>query len=293
MKAMRHILLPMAIAMTAIGTSAQNECYLVLADNNIVTYKDTEIDYITFLPADDAENIIQEIHLKNGNVVSKKFSEFKEMIFNDIITETETGLVDLGLSVKWGTHNYGADKSWGYGELVGWGDPSGQHKEQYHYSNLGAYNSNKNTVLGYYGGVTPPDEISGTDLDIAYAKMGTSWRMPTIKEADELTDKCQWQWLKYHDIEGVRVQGPSGNAIFLPASGRRNGNSVGTNGSYQPGDWGGYWTGTWYGTSDSTNKLKGEMSYSLFFGIAQGGFYKTGGSYRYAGLAIRPVENKK
>ena len=79
--------------------------------------------------------------------------------------------IDLGLSVKWASWNVGASSVEEYGGLYGWGDPTG-------------------TATGKGPGVSAGGEISGTEYDIAQAKWGDSWRMPTKAEMEELLNKC-------------------------------------------------------------------------------------------------------
>ena len=86
------------------------------------------------------------------------------------------------------------------------------------------------------------------------------------------------------------LEGPSGARIFMPAAGRRRGETMVS----QPDEFGGYWTSGWYGTSDSTSATKGEMAWSFNFGIQQGqGFMTIVSSYRYTGSSVRPVKDLK
>ena len=133
--------------------------------------------------------------------------------------------IDLGLSVKWASWNVGASSVEEYGGLYGWGDPTG-------------------TATGKGPGVSAGGEISGTEYDIAQAKWGDSWRMPTKAEMEELLNKCIKTTATRNGISGLEFTGPNGNSIFLPNGGSREGTKIvfqGTD-SY-------YWTGT--GSSSS------------------------------------------
>lgn len=288
---MKNLLFSILLGATATCMAQEYEFYVVQADGNILTLANAEVDHISFSKTDPDTGIpgdrfvCQEIHMKNGETVRYRFGDMREVVLTDMITDTDT-VVDLGLSVLWRTRNLGALGAADYGDLVGWGDPTGSHHEQYHTSSYGAYLANKTTCLGFYGGVTPPDHISATDLDIAYAKTGGAWRLPTLEETQELIDKCDWIWMRYRGAEGVKVTGPNGNSIFLPAGGMRRGEKM----TSAIDSFGGYWTGDWYGTSTSTSSTKGEMGWALSFGImASGGYYKPNAYYRYSGLSIRPV----
>lgn len=51
--------------------------------------------------------------------------------------------------------------------------------------------------------VTPPFNISGTQYDIARAKWGEKWRLPTQQELKELSDKCIWKWTEYKKLQAI------------------------------------------------------------------------------------------
>lgn len=63
-------------------------------------------------------------------------------------------------------------------------------------------------------------DTSGTSYDVAHVKWGAKWRIPTIEETLELVNKCKWEEVKIDEVKGMKVTGPSGNSIFLPAAGR-------------------------------------------------------------------------
>lgn len=112
--------------------------------------------------------------------------------------------VDLGLSVKWAPCNVGASKPSDFGNYYAWGET--QTKDYYWDYNSISFRKDFN-------------DIEGTIYDVAYTEWGARWRMPTKEEFQELIDKCKWKWIKVDGINGYRVTGPNGNAIFLPAAG--------------------------------------------------------------------------
>ncbi len=88
--------------------------------------------------------------------------------------------VDLGLSVKWATYNYGASNQNFIGDAVKY--------------------------------------VSSCDWN-------GSWRLPTIKEWEELkdTNNCHWEYINNYRVSGIpgtlitsKKKGFEGNAIFLP-----------------------------------------------------------------------------
>lgn len=165
--------------------------------------------------------------------------------------------IDLGLSVKWASWNVGASSVEEYGGLYGWGDPTG-------------------TATGNGPGVSAGGEISGTEYDIAQAKWGDSWRMPTKDEMEELVSKCTRVSATRNGISGVDITGPNGNTIFLPNGGSRNGTTIENQGLSSM-----YWSG----------------SGALFsYGYTDKAYYMTAGSrvdayYCSSGYSVRPVSD--
>ena len=146
--------------------------------------------------------------------------------------------VDLGLSVKWANYNVGASKPEEYGGLYGWGDPTGeclwQCSEYYYGWYADAY-----YCYRQYAGGNPPDDISGSEWDYARIAWGSPWRMPTHGEMSELIEKCAWEIYTENGVRGAKVTGPNGNAIFLPFTGYRCGDTY-----RLQNENGNYWTST-------------------------------------------------
>ena len=108
--------------------------------------------------------------------------------------------VDLGLSVKWATTNYGTTSSTATGGYYMWGDPTGTA-----------------TAVTY----TAPNvnSISGTGYDIVRKNWGGSWRIPSRTELGELYSKCTWKQETVSGVSVFRVTGPNGNSIIIPFTG--------------------------------------------------------------------------
>ena len=131
--------------------------------------------------------------------------------------------VDLGLpsGLKWATCNVGATTPEGYGNYYAWGETS--TKTSYDESNSVTYGQQ---ISGFSGNAT---------YDAARANWGSTWRMPTKTEMEELENNCTWTWTTQNGVNGRRVTGPNGNSIFLPAAGYCYGSSrdyVGQGGYY-------------------------------------------------------------
>ena len=114
--------------------------------------------------------------------------------------------VDLGLpsGVKWATMNMGANKVLDLGDLYEWGST---HPGEY-------YGSLDGGTLGYNKVFR---NISGNEkYDAARKHWGGSWRLPTVKEMDELIDKCLWSIQTKHGHSFYIVKGPNKNTIMIP-----------------------------------------------------------------------------
>ncbi len=196
--------------------------------------------------------------------------------------ETTSGdVIDLGLSVKWASHNLGATLPYEYGDLVGWGDPTGKHVEDPMDYEIGK----RGDIYCYYGYYKTDDtwddfklrlNISNTEWDVAKAQWGNGWRLPTKDELSELLEKCTWRRIRYKGIDGQRVIGPNNNDIFLPCAGVRYGENIGT-----VGERGYYWSGT------AIDELFTTGAYAL--GIGRMYKYDIDVYTTYSGRSVRPV----
>ncbi len=135
--------------------------------------------------------------------------------------------VDLGLSVKWATCNVGAISPEESGGYYAWGET--EEKSNYGYYNYKYYKySEEDEEMPFittkyvknkeFGVVDNKSTLEPND-DVAHVKWGGNWRIPTKLEWYELYEKCTWDLLT--SINTVKVTGPNGNSIFLPAAGIR------------------------------------------------------------------------
>lgn len=183
--------------------------------------------------------------------------------------------IDLGLSVKWANvniDNYNIDCAacctHNKGNLVHWGDPTGEKLD---------------APLSSYPNLS---EISATIYDIARAKWGGKWRVPTRQEMDELINACTWEWTTIDDISGYKVIGPNGNSIFLPTTGYQINTTIYNNYNSQKAGY--YWTST----HPTQNNI---YPYTLIFkeGTYRINDYAISGimsfPFKNFGCAIRPV----
>ncbi|MCH4155519.1 MAG: zinc-ribbon domain-containing protein [Muribaculaceae bacterium] len=180
----------------------------------------------------------------------------EDMAFCDNCGAKMPVAVDLGLSVKWASCNVGATSPTECGRYFGWADPTGTK-------------TSKN--FDDYPSATPPWGISRTKYDMARVNWGGDWRLPTEKECQELVDKCKWEWTG----KGMKVTGPNGNSIFLPAAGHRYGTDM-----CDVGTLGNYWSG-------SLNECGAIGAYDL--GFSRSGNHYVGSDGRGNGFSVRPV----
>lgn len=87
------------------------------------------------------------------------------------IKYTEAEIVDMGLSVSWAKWNIGENSEFEIFQDYGWGDITG----------CADYSS-----LDNFPSPFPPNNISGTEYDIANIKWGKGWRLPTYEDFIEL-----------------------------------------------------------------------------------------------------------
>ncbi len=157
--------------------------------------------------------------------------------------------VDLGLpsGTLWATCNVGASSPEDYGDYFAWGETAPKdyyapstYKWWQEYNDANGYYTSGYTKYcthssyGLNGFVDNKIELDPED-DAAYVNWGTSWRMPSLKQIQELCDNCSWQCIQRNGVYGQLLTGPNGNTMFLPAAGGRWGSSLdgaGSNGSY-------------------------------------------------------------
>jgi len=182
--------------------------------------------------------------------------------------------IELGLSVKWSSFNVGATKPEEYGDYYAWGetdtktvyswstykycdivDPDenvhAENVHEYDWSEFDVVYSNKYVKFNKYNhdsDLGKVDNRFAIDLedDVAHAKWGGNWRMPTEAEQKELLDNCIWTWYssdntEFKGVAGYKVtssiEGYTDRFIFIPAAGGRFNTDL-----FYAGDHGFYWS---------------------------------------------------
>lgn len=206
--------------------------------------------------------------------------------------------VDLGLSVKWATCNVGATAPEKEGDFFAWGETATKNEynwdnykwlmmgwrehltkyctdEDYGYYIFGEYAENEMSTSNDYRFTDGLTTLLPAD-DAAYVKWGSSWRMPTRTEMEELITKCTWTWTMRNGYTGYKVTGRNGKSIFLPTVWTEGNNndwdSRGMDGTY------------WSATLDEYYPIR---AYRLDFSRSK--VYGVTTSSRYQGYLIRPV----
>lgn len=150
--------------------------------------------------------------------------------------------VDLGLSVKWATHNVGASKPEKAGNFYAWGEIKTKIRTRNKriidfYKDINSKFDVENyrffvrwdTISEYPGRDARFAKYNEDDHkytldpedDVASVKWGGKWRMPTVEEFKELMNNCTWTWCVRNGVYGQKitsnVPGYEGRSIFIPA----------------------------------------------------------------------------
>ncbi len=195
--------------------------------------------------------------------------------------------VDLGLpgGVLWAAYNIGAEKPEELGKAFAWGDIVGYYIDEDHQFNipnykwcLGRYISDIRSMTKYctdsrfgsYGNVDNKSTLDPED-DAATANWGSSWRMPTAQEIEDLinTEYTTLEFVTFNNVSGCKITSKkNGNSIFLPRNGTQ------------------YVSYNYYWSKD-LNLNSNDQAYSLR--VQENHGYKLVSASRAAGLLVRPV----
>ncbi|MBR2193645.1 MAG: hypothetical protein IKN83_08130 [Bacteroidaceae bacterium] len=136
-------------------------------------------------------------------------------------------IIDLGLpsGTLWACCNVGANKPKEYGNKYAWGETEEKDVFNFRTYKHAYYTDNQNSgpcdfwesqyVCWYYKYIG--ENICGTEYDVAHAKWGTNWQMPTYKQAEEIIN----YWRRYDEFGdeescGVRFYFDNGGMLVLP-----------------------------------------------------------------------------
>ena len=166
--------------------------------------------------------------------------------------------VDLGLSVKWAKRNVGAKTETDFGGLFGFGD-----------------------LTGVNPSINPADYASDDTYRTAFDLPNTLYdriTLPTAADFEELFRSCTTEWTEQDGVQGYKVTGKNGNSIFLPAAGKRVGQTTS-----EEGEHGYYLTG-------SVNQSNKEFAVDYEFTAGTG--VRTTRAV-YEALSVRPISTAR
>lgn len=241
--------------------------------NNTVTFTFSEAKEgsagVFYLPLATGEYTDFQVTLSNSSDYNQTVSYGTQTITRASISAVslvaqvkidDHWFVDLGLpsGLLWATTNIGADSPTDYGNYYAWGEIT--TKEEYTEANY-----TNNTYSGY-------DPLPAAN-DAATQIWGTSCRMPTDAEFEELKDNTERGEATMNEIKGVKVTSKTnGNSIFLPHSGYHIGTEKG-----QQGEGFSLW---------SSQRANTREAYSCGSNRGELGTYR---NYWWHGYAVRPV----
>ena len=213
------------------------------------------------------DNIMKKLSEPNGTADTRVLIGAGDSVETDKETAqsiNRLGYVDLGLSVKWSTHNVGAEGPSDNGDFFAWGETS---------TKLVYAKHNGCEVVGW----REEDYADITYIDVAHALWGKFWRLPTMEEMQELIDNCDWVWSQQGGHSGYKVTSKkNGRCIFLPAAGRRYESEL-----EDAGEEGYYWTSTPFDRRKAN-------AYRLFFNF-HSHYVSCADGNCYQGFSVRPV----
>ena len=191
---------------------------------------------------DAINDLVAEVNSGNTSAAAalaqiiQKLEDLKDSIGGGGTTPSTMEYVDLGLpsGLKWAKCNLGASKPSGGGDNYAWGETAPKNKNKFYwktYKWMQAGQSDEKYITKYTIADGQTEGIwydsSGNFIgdnkttlvaadDAATANLGSPWRMPTADEIQELLDNCTWFLTTRDGVDGYQVDGPNGNAIFLP-----------------------------------------------------------------------------
>ena len=210
--------------------------------------------------------------------------------------------VDLGIKVdgktiKWASCNLGATEEYEPGSFYAWGSTT--RKTEYLWKSYPYSNSDGTKFLKYclpsqaswWAGEGEPDglQVLQPGDDVAAKRLGGHWRMPTEKEVNALLTtlyspgyfQVVWDFhASSNGVKGVRItRNTTGQSIFLPYSGRMDGNKKEFNGIR-----GFFWSST--ASKGATDGPDGAFNLGIDINDEGAGLWSNSRCY---GFPIRPV----
>lgn len=194
---------------------------------------------------------------------------------NDVVAEA----VDLGLpsGTMWASCNVGAKAPEELGDYFAWGET--ETKQSFKRDEYLHIKPNQENVMALKRVFTDlGKDIAGTKYDVATAKWGENWKMPTLIQVQELEQNCTWEWATINGTNGYKITSKkNGNSIFLPAAGSKASQRTSNINFY-----GLYWTSNMYSANDAYNLILDQTN----------SVSRRQMSLRSMGYSVRPVQKK-
>lgn len=133
--------------------------------------------------------------------------------FGFVTPDLPTGVIDMGLSVKWASTNLGASALEEVGDSFAWGEV--EPKTSFAWEYYKWCEGSKDTITKY----TKADgkTVLEPEDDAAHVILGGNWRMPTNEEFRELFDNCDLSATQYKSTRGVALTSRiNKNTLFFP-----------------------------------------------------------------------------
>lgn len=222
----------------------------------------------------------------------------EQYISGDNIVVERHDFVNLGLTsgTLWATCNIGASQPESFGNFYfAWGETDIHSDNMYYWADYKYCNGDidgdkwvgitkycSDSSYGIAGYTDDLTELEAVD-DVATAKWGKGWKIPTREQMQELVDECEWTYTTLNDQGGFTVASKvNSNSIFLPILGVRLNDILRMDGN------GYYWTSTLDIDSPSN-------AYYLNIGHKQSSesTYTISSQARSYGMQIRPVRASK
>lgn len=134
--------------------------------------------------------------------------------------------VDLGLPSGnlWASCNLQAGSDSSEGGFYAWGELNDKYPESYKLETYAFYvpattDADGFKVEAYCNCESIGDCIAGTEYDPVTYRWGSEWTTPTVEEAQELIRNCTCTYTDKDGVHGMKIVGPNGNWIFIPAAG--------------------------------------------------------------------------
>lgn len=179
----------LAILLITLPMFADNSGIFVYRhDGRIYAFPDNRVDSIVYSECDTLGKVhdtpVTQIIYTPDSIFRIAMSDIDSVMFVDNTPITAGEVVDMGLGVKWASHNVGATSPEQSGGYFAWGET--EEKSNYTFD---AYSDPDYKLQNI---------ISGTQYDVAHVKLGGAWRMPMTAEITELLERCPSKWMYYN-----------------------------------------------------------------------------------------------